>query len=82
MEAVRTLETSVSFYRTACRSIPEDSHLHTPAVRTTCQHLVLELSARLREDQSAVNVAVAVTVSACIMMTEDQERKGHLEVVI
>jgi hypothetical protein len=28
MEAVRTSETSVSFYQTARRNIPEDSHLH------------------------------------------------------
>jgi hypothetical protein len=29
MEAVSTSETSVNFYQTARRNIPEDSHLHT-----------------------------------------------------
>jgi hypothetical protein len=28
MEAVSTSETSVNFYQTAWRNIPEDSHLH------------------------------------------------------
>jgi hypothetical protein len=29
MEAVHTSETSVSFYKTTRRNIPEDGHLHT-----------------------------------------------------
>jgi hypothetical protein len=29
MEAVSTSETSVNFYQTTRRNIPEDSHLHT-----------------------------------------------------
>jgi hypothetical protein len=29
MEAARTSETSVNFYHTTRRNIPEDSHLHT-----------------------------------------------------
>jgi hypothetical protein len=29
MEAVSTSETSVNFYKTTQRKIPEDSHLHT-----------------------------------------------------
>jgi hypothetical protein len=29
MEAVSTSETSVNFYQTTQRNIPEDSHLHT-----------------------------------------------------
>jgi hypothetical protein len=29
MEAASTFETSTNFYQTACRNIPEDSHLHT-----------------------------------------------------
>jgi hypothetical protein len=34
MAAVSTSETSVKFYQTTRRSNPEDSHLHTRAVKT------------------------------------------------
>jgi hypothetical protein len=33
MEAVSTSEASVSFYQTIWCNIPENSHIHTPAIR-------------------------------------------------
>jgi hypothetical protein len=39
MEAVNTSETSVSFYQTTWRSIPEDSHLHTRPRENLKSHL-------------------------------------------
>jgi hypothetical protein len=39
MEISKTYETSVNFYRTTRRNIPEDSHMHT----LTVMHLILSL---------------------------------------
>jgi hypothetical protein len=41
MEAVSTYETSVNFYQTAQRNIPEDSHLHTRRRENLKSHLVI-----------------------------------------
>jgi hypothetical protein len=40
MEAVGTSETSVNFYQTTRRNIPEDSHLHTRRRENLKSHLV------------------------------------------
>jgi hypothetical protein len=39
MEAVSTSETSVNFYETTRRNIPEDGHLHSPGLNNTVYHL-------------------------------------------
>jgi hypothetical protein len=40
MEAVRPSETSVNFYETTQRNIPEDSHLHTRRRENLNSHLI------------------------------------------
>jgi hypothetical protein len=40
MEAASTSETSVNFYHTTQRNIPEDSHLHTRRRQNLKSHLV------------------------------------------
>jgi hypothetical protein len=40
MEAVSTSETSVTFYQTIQRNIPEDSHLHTRLRENLKSHLM------------------------------------------
>jgi hypothetical protein len=47
MEAVSAFETSVSFYETTRRNIPEDSHLHT----------------RRRENLKSLNVYVVFPIA-------------------
>jgi hypothetical protein len=41
MEAARIFETSVNFYETTRRSIPQDSHLHTRRRENLKSHQVL-----------------------------------------
>jgi hypothetical protein len=41
MEAASTSETSVNFYQTTQRSIPEDSHLHAHSRQKLKSHLIL-----------------------------------------
>jgi hypothetical protein len=43
MEAVSTYETSVNFYQTTRRNIPEDSHLHTRRRENLKSHLRIPL---------------------------------------
>jgi hypothetical protein len=43
MEAERTSETSVKFYQTTQRNIPEDSHLHTRRSENLKSQLLLRL---------------------------------------
>jgi hypothetical protein len=38
MQAVSTSETSVNFYQTTRRNIPEDSHLHHHLLLLLCKH--------------------------------------------
>jgi hypothetical protein len=42
--AVSTSETSVSFYQTARRNIPEDSHLHTRRRKNLKSHIFIILT--------------------------------------
>jgi hypothetical protein len=44
MEAVSVSETSISFYETAWRNIPEESHLHTRRYENLKTHLKLIVS--------------------------------------
>jgi hypothetical protein len=44
MEAVSTSETSVNFYQTTRRNIPENSHLHTPRRENLQSHHEVSLS--------------------------------------
>jgi hypothetical protein len=45
MEAVNTSETSVKFYQTRRRNIPEDSHLYTRRRENLKSHRVLLMNA-------------------------------------
>jgi hypothetical protein len=48
MEAVKPSETSVSFYQTARRDIPEDSHLHTRRRENLKSHQLYHCSTQKR----------------------------------
>jgi hypothetical protein len=47
VEAVCTSETSVNFYQTTRRNIPEDSHLYTRRRENLKSHLVILMSLKL-----------------------------------
>jgi hypothetical protein len=51
MEAVRTSETSVSFYQTTLHNIPEDSRLHTRCRENQKYHLISGRYITARKDQ-------------------------------
>jgi hypothetical protein len=40
-EATSTSETSVNFYKTTQRNIPEDSHLHYPIITKRCRKVIV-----------------------------------------
>jgi hypothetical protein len=50
MEAVITSETSVNFYETTRRNIPEDSHLHTRRRENLKSNLLFRRSAEESEE--------------------------------
>jgi hypothetical protein len=49
VEAGRTSETSVNFYESTRRNIPEDGHLHTSRRENLKSHIIILLRARMYE---------------------------------